>query len=90
MNIYRDSAARMDGQQPTIPGDLIEKLATNRVDTDDGGRYAFSKLAPGPYLVVTDLQNEFRWIPVQVARAKRTTDITPRASQASCDVAQLL
>jgi len=90
MTIYRDSAATMDGRQPTIPGDLIEKLATNRVSTDDGGRYAFSKLAPGQYLVVTDLRNEFRWIPVQVSRAKRTADITPRASQASCDVARQL
>jgi len=90
MNTYRDSAAKMDGRQPTIPGDLIEKLATNRVNTDAGGKYAFPKLAPGQYLVVTDLRNEFRWIPVQVSRAKRTADITPRASQASCDVAQLL
>ena len=90
MNIYRDSAARMDGRQPTIPGDLIEKLATNRVSTDDGGRYEFSKLAPGQYLVVTDLQNELRRIPVQVSRAKRTADITPRASQTSCDVARQL
>ena len=90
MNIYRDSAVRMDGRPPTIPGDLIEKLATNRVSTDGGGRYAFSKLPPGQYLVVTDLQNEYRWIPVQVSRATRTANITPRASQASCDVARQL
>jgi hypothetical protein len=90
MNIYRDSAAKTDGRQPTVSGDLIEKLATNRVSTDDGGRYAFSKLSPGQYLVVTDLQNEFRWIPVQVSRAKRTADITPRASGASCDVVRQL
>jgi hypothetical protein len=60
------------------------------VNTDDHGRFAFSKLTPGQYLVVTDLQNELRWIPVQVSRAKRTADITPRASQASCDVARQL
>jgi len=90
MNIYRDSAAKTDGRQPTIPGDLVEKLATNRVSTDDRGRFAFSKLTPGQYLVVTDLQNELRWIPVQVSRAKRTADITPRASQTSCDVARQL
>jgi hypothetical protein len=90
MNIYRDSAAKMDGRQPTVPGDLIEKLATNRVSTDDGGRYAFAKLPPGQYLVVTDLHDEFRWLPVQVSRAKRTADITPRASRTSCDVARQL
>ena len=90
MNIYRDSAAKMDGRPPTIPGDLIEKLATNRVSTDDAGRYAFSNLSPGQYLVVTDLHDEFRWLPVQVSRAKRTADITPRASGASCDVARQL
>ena len=90
MNIYRDSAAKMDGRPPTIPADLIEKLATNRVSTDAAGRYAFSNLAPGQYLVVTDLQSEFRWIPVRVSRAKRTADITPRAAQASCDVARQL
>ena len=90
MNIYRDSAAKMDGRLPAVPEDLIEKLATNRVSTDDGGRYACPKLPPGQYLVVTDLQNELRWIPVQVSRAKRTADITPRASQASCDVARQL
>ena len=90
MNTYRDSAASMDGRQPTISGELVEKLATNRVSTDDRGRFAFSKLTPGQYLVVTDLQNELRWIPVQVSRAKRTADITPRASQTSCDVARQL
>jgi hypothetical protein len=90
MNIYRDSAAKMDGRQPTIPGDLVEKLATNRANTNDDGRYAFSKLTPGQYLVVTDLQNEFRWIAVEVSRAKRTADITPRASRTSCDVARQL
>jgi hypothetical protein len=90
MNIYRDSAAKMDGRPPAIPGDLIEKLATNRVSTNDDGRYTFSNLPPGQYLVATDLHDEFRWIPVQVSRAKRTADITPRASQASCDVARQL
>jgi hypothetical protein len=90
MNIYRDSAAKIDGNPPTIPGDLIEKLATNRVSTDDGGRYTFLNLSPGRYLVVTDLHDEFRWIPVHVSRAKRTADITPRASTASCDVARQL
>jgi hypothetical protein len=90
MNIYRDSAAKVDGRQPAIPGDLIEKLATNRVSTDNAGRYAFPNLSPGQYLVVTDLHDEFRWIPVPVSRAKRTADITPRASQASCDVARQL
>jgi hypothetical protein len=90
MNIYRDSAEKMDGRQPTIPGELIEQLATNRVNTDDAGRYAFVNLTPGQYLVVTDLHDEFRWLPVQVSRAKRTADVTPRASQASCDVARQL
>jgi hypothetical protein len=90
MNIYRDSAAKIDGRQPTVPGDLIEKLATNRVSTDDGGHYTFSKLPPGQYLVVTDLHDEFRWTAVQVSRARRTADITPRASQTSCDVARQL
>ena len=89
-NIYRDSAAKMDGRQPTIPGDLIEKLAMNRVSTNDDGRYAFLNLSPGQYLVVTDLHDDLRWIPVQVSRARRTADITPRASQASCDVARQL
>jgi hypothetical protein len=90
MNIFRDSAAKMDGRQPNIPGDLIEKLATKRVSTDDAGRYAFSNLQPGQYLVVTELHDEFRWLPVQVARAKRSADITPRASETSCDVVRRL
>ena len=90
MNIYRDSAAKMDGRPPTIPGDLIEKLATNRVSTDDAGRYAFSDLAPGQYLIVTDLHDELRWLAVQVSRGKQTADVTPRVSRSSCDVARQL
>jgi hypothetical protein len=90
MNIYRDSAVKMDGKPPAVPEDLIEKLATNRVSTGNDGRYVFSGLSPGQYLVVTDIRDEFRWLPVQVSRAKRTADITPRASQTSCDVARQL
>ena len=90
MNTYRDSSAKMDGRPPAIPADLIEKLATNRVSTDDAGPYAFSDLAPGEYLIVTDLHDEVRWLPVRVSHAKGTADITPRGSRSSCDVARQL
>ena len=88
MNIYRDSASSMDGRQPTISGELVEKLATNRVSTSDDGHYAFANLAPGSYLVVTELRDDVRWIAVQVARRKRSADITPSTSHSGCDVAR--
>jgi hypothetical protein len=88
MNIYRDSAARMDGRPPSVPSDLVEKLAVNRANTGDDGRYVFGELAPGTYLVATELRDEFRWKPVQVARTKAIADVTPERSQAGCDIAR--
>jgi hypothetical protein len=88
MNIYRDSAARMDGRPPSVPSDLVEKLAVNRANTGDDGHFVFSELAPGTYLVATELRDEFRWKPVQVARTKAIADVTPQRSQASCDIAR--
>jgi hypothetical protein len=88
MNVYRDSASSMEGRQPTISGELVEKLATNRVSTSDDGHYAFDNLSPGSYLVVTELRDDERWVAVQVARGKRSADITPRASHSGCDVAR--
>jgi hypothetical protein len=88
MNMYRDSAAATNGRQPSVPGDLIEKLAINRVMTGENGRFVFPNLSPGSYLVATELRDEFRWVPVQVSRTKRTTDIMPRSSHSSCDVAR--
>ena len=88
MNVYRDSAASMDGRPPSIPGDLVEKLAMNRANTGPDGHYIFGPLTPGTYLVATELRDEYRWVPVQVARAKAIADVTPRRSQASCDVAR--
>ena len=78
----------MDGRQPTISGELVEKLATNRVSTSDDGHYAFANLAPGSYLVVTELRDDVRWIAVQVARGNRSADITPSTSHSGCDVAR--
>ena len=88
MNLYRDSAAATDGRQPTISGELVEKLATNRVNTGDDGRYAFANLSPGSYLVVTELRDDARWVAVDVTRGRRSADITPGASHSGCDVAR--
>lgn len=90
MNLYRDSAASMTGQPPTIPSDLVEKLSINRVNTTADGRYAFRKLAPGTYLLATDLRDEFRWVPVEVKRTTTLADITPRGSRTTCNVAAKL
>ena len=90
MNLYRDSAARMDGRPPPIPRDLIEKLATKRVNTGDDGRYGFVELPRGTYLVATEVRDEYRWVSVQVARGRIVADITPSRSQTSCDVARVL
>ena len=60
----------------------------NRANTGPDGRYVFGPLAPGTYLVATELRDEYRWVPVQVARTKAIADVTPRGSQASCDVAR--
>ena len=88
MNSYRDSATHMDGRPPAFPIDFVEKLALNRVNTGNDGRYVFGELAPGTYLVATELRDEYRWVPVQVVRAKSIADITPRGSRTSCDVAR--
>jgi hypothetical protein len=88
MNTYRDSATRMDGQPPPIPDDLVEKLSMNRTNTGSDGHYAFNELAAGTYLVATELRDEYRWVPVQIGRAKSNADVTPKRSQATCDVAR--
>jgi len=88
MNMYRDSAATMDGQPPPIPLDLVEKLSMNRTNTGSDGHYAFNELSPGTYLVATELRDEYRWVPVQIGRAKSATDVTPKGSQTTCVVAR--
>jgi hypothetical protein len=88
MNVYRDSARGMDGRPPSIPSDLVEKLAMNRATTSSNGHFTFGDVAPGRYLLATEIRDEYRWVPVEVARAKTTADITPRRSQTSCDVAR--
>jgi hypothetical protein len=74
MNVYRDSAASMNGQPPPIPGDLVEKLSINRANTGSDGRYVFQQLPPGPYLVATELRDEYRWVPVEVKRSAALAD----------------
>jgi hypothetical protein len=88
MNVYRDSAASMTGQPPPIPGDLIEKLSINQVNTSSDGRFAFRELPPGTYLVATELRDEYRWVPVEVKRSTAVADVTPRGSRTTCDVAR--
>ena len=88
MNVYRDSAASMNGQPPPIPGDLVEKLSINRANTGSDGRYVFQQLPPGPYLVATELRDEFRWVPVEVKRSAAVVDVRPQASRTTCDVAR--
>ena len=88
MNVYRDSAASMNGQPPPIPGDLIEKLSINRANTGSDGRYVFQQLPPGPYLVATELRDEYRWVPVEVKRSAALADVRPHGSRTTCDVAR--
>jgi hypothetical protein len=88
MNVYRDSASSMDGRPPLFPRELVEKLAMNRANTGANGQYVFADLSPGTYLVATELRDEYRWVPVQVARKKAIADVTPRGSKTSCDVAR--
>ena len=90
MNVYRDSAAGMDGRPPSLPADLIEKLALNRVNTGPDGHYTFGRVAPGKYLLATELRDEYRWIPVEVARGNAVADITPRGTRTSCEIARAL
>jgi hypothetical protein len=90
MNMYRDSAATMDGQPPPIPRDLVEKLSVNRTNTGADGHYAFTELPAGTYLVATELRDEYRWVPVQIGRATSAADVTPKGSQTTCDVARRL
>ena len=88
MNVYRDSAASMNGQPPPIPDDLVEKLSMNRANTGSDGRYVFEQLPPGPYLVATEMRDEFRWVPVEVKRSAALADVRPQASRTTCDVAR--
>jgi len=88
MNMYRDSAASMNGQPPPIPGDLVEKLSMNRANTSSDGHYEFRQLPPGTYLVATELRDEYRWVPVEVRRSTAVADVTPRGSRTTCDVAR--
>jgi len=88
MNMYRDSAASMNGQPPPIPGDLVEKLSMNRANTSLDGHYEFRQLPPGTYLIATELRDEYRWVPVEVRRSTTVADVTPRGSRTTCDVAR--
>ena len=88
MNMYRDSAASVNGQPPPIPVDLVEKLSMNRVNTSPDGHYAFRQLPPGTYLVATELRDEYRWVPVELKRETVVANVTPGGSRTTCDVAR--
>jgi hypothetical protein len=90
MALYHDSATSVVAQLPGVPVSLIETLAMKRVPSDDDGRYVFSDVPPGRYLVTVELRDEYRWLPVQVARSKSAANVSPRGSKEGCEVARAL
>jgi hypothetical protein len=84
---YADSAMHTNTDPPTVSGDLIEKLSIKRASTDPNGGYEFTNLPRGQYLIAADIRHEYRWVPVEVSRARTTADVSETGSQSGCAIA---